>query len=40
MLVGMFGQAVLGLGERARHTDSAYVQVNSRGNLNEVSATR
>jgi hypothetical protein len=40
MLRGIFRQAVLGLCERAHHTESACCRTTAGGKLNEVLATR
>jgi hypothetical protein len=40
MRMGIFGQAVLGPYERARHTDSACCRTTVGGKLNEVLATQ
>jgi hypothetical protein len=40
MLMGIFGQAALGLSERARRTDSACCRTTVGGKLNAVLATR
>jgi hypothetical protein len=40
MLMGIFGQAVLGLCERARRSDSTCCRTTVGGKLNEVLATK
>jgi hypothetical protein len=40
MLMGIFGQAVVGPIETARHTDSAFCRTTVGGKFNEVLATK